>query len=101
MRSYKIGDITTVTDGIIVQQVNAQGRMASGVAKAIRLEWPKVFTDYAAHVGPEFTQRNSGLEFMGQVVWSQVDTTIWVASVIGQQFFGKEKGRRYTCWHCA
>lgn len=93
-----VGDITTARRGIIVHQVNAQGVMNGGVAKVIREKWPQVFQDYARIIGPEYTQPHSGLPFMGRVIWSNVEEDIVVASVVGQQFFGREEGRRYTSY---
>ena len=40
------GDITSSKADIICHQVNCQGAMNSGVAKAIRQKWPKVYTEY-------------------------------------------------------
>jgi O-acetyl-ADP-ribose deacetylase (regulator of RNase III) len=98
MKNSSIGDITTVKSGIILHQVNAQGKMASGVAKAIRDKWPVVFDDYSRILGPEYTQKDSGRGFLGQVIWSEVGEGLWVASVVGQQFFGKIPEARYTSY---
>lgn len=39
-------DVTTARQEIIVHQVNCQGRMGSGVAKAIKEKFPNVYTEY-------------------------------------------------------
>ena len=44
------GDILSQTGGVIVQQVNAQGVMGSGLAAAIREKYPQVFSVYSAAV---------------------------------------------------
>lgn len=40
------GDITTSCANYICHQVNCQGKMNSGVAKAIREKWPRVYEAY-------------------------------------------------------
>ncbi len=49
MIKYKIGDITEAEENIICHQVNCQGKMNSGVAKAIRKKWPVVYDKYITH----------------------------------------------------
>lgn len=39
-------DLLTVEEGIIIDQRNCQAVMGSGIAKAIREKWPKVYTEY-------------------------------------------------------
>lgn len=39
-------DITAITDGIIVQQVNCQGVMGAGLAKQLRSKYPVVYDSY-------------------------------------------------------
>ena len=46
MIKYKIGDITNAEEHIICHQVNCQGKMNSGVAKAIREKWPEAYNKY-------------------------------------------------------
>ena len=99
MQECNIGDLLEgVTRGIIVQQVNAQGVMGSGFAKAIRDRWPVVFDKYIAHVGPAYTQKDSGLHLLGQVISVEVGDDLIVANIVGQQFFGRKDGHRYTSY---
>lgn len=44
------GNLLNATEDVICHQVNCQGKMNSGVAKAIREKWPEVFTGYTAHI---------------------------------------------------
>lgn len=97
MQREKTGNILDATHGIIVQQVNAQGVMGSGVAKAIRERYPQVFTDYAKHVGAPYTQKESGRQLLGDVITTPVSEDLIVCSVVTQQFFGKEP-KRYTSY---
>ena len=46
MIHYVQGDITKSDCDIICHQVNCQGVMNSGVAKAIREKWPEVYDNY-------------------------------------------------------
>jgi O-acetyl-ADP-ribose deacetylase (regulator of RNase III) len=46
MVTFHNGNILDSGAEIICHQVNCQGKMNSGVAKAIREKWPKVYTEY-------------------------------------------------------
>ena len=94
----RVGDIITVTDGLIVHQVNAQGQMGSGVAAAIKKKWPQVFEDYQRVVGHPYTQPNSGADLMGRVIVTEIDERLAVCSLVGQQFFGNRPGWRFTSY---
>lgn len=48
MIRYIKQDVTGIERGIIAHGVNCQRRMNSGIAKAIRGKWPKVFEQFAA-----------------------------------------------------
>jgi O-acetyl-ADP-ribose deacetylase (regulator of RNase III) len=91
------GDILSVTSGIIVQQVNAQGVMASGVAKAIRDKYPIVFDEYSKYVGPAYQQKDNGRGVLGDIIVSAPTDDLLIVSIIGQQFFGRD-GKRYTSY---
>jgi O-acetyl-ADP-ribose deacetylase (regulator of RNase III) len=55
MIEYIKGDVTLADEFVILQGCNAQGKMNSGVAKAIRDKWPEVFAQY------DFTATTLGL----------------------------------------
>lgn len=96
-----VGNILDLTEGVIIQQVNAQGVMGSGIAKAIRDKWPVVWDEYTARIGPAYTQKNSGADLLGTVIITQVEPRVIIASMVGQQFFRKKndpEGRRYTSY---
>ena len=96
-KQTKVGSILDeVTEGIIIQQVNAQGVMGSGFAKAIRDKWPKVWEEYSKEVLPN--QPDKGLDYLGCVIYVQVDEKLWVANLVGQQFYGRDKGQVYTLY---
>ena len=43
------GDITLESSGLIIQGVNCQGAMGSGIALAIKNRWPEVYDAYKSH----------------------------------------------------
>lgn len=93
--------IEKVTNGVIIQQVNAQGVMGSGIAKAIRDKWPVVWDHYTLFAGPPYTQPETGKQFLGHVLLSEVTPDLIVANVFGQQFFrrqGDTGAQRYTSY---
>lgn len=81
--------------GMIVHQVNCQGAMNSGVAKALREAVPKHFEDYAAM--HKHALQNESL--LGRIVATQVERVnmcdLWVVGVFGQLYYGYD-GKRYT-----
>jgi O-acetyl-ADP-ribose deacetylase (regulator of RNase III) len=96
-----VGNILDLTEGIIIQQVNAQGVMGSGIAKAIRDKYPIVWDQYTVFAGPAYTQRNAGADLMGKVLLTEVAPLLLIANVVGQQFFrrqGSPDGERYTSY---
>lgn len=99
------GNILDVTHGVILQQVNAQGVMASGVAKAIRQRYPVVWDDYRLVVGTYPVDDEKSSEVMGKAIWSQVadseDGPLHIVSIVGQRFyrgFGQPEMDRYTSY---
>lgn len=92
------GDITWSKADYICHQVNCQGKMNSGVAKAIRERWPKVYDFYL--------RENIGksLEHMfGHIQEVPVNETQSVINMFAQNYYGYD-GRRYTSydafWTC-
>lgn len=79
----------------ILQQVNAQGVMGSGFAKAIRDRWPAVWTAYSAVIKPH--QQDGGERHLGQVIWVQVEPHLYIGNIVGQRWYGRD-GARYTSY---
>lgn len=90
MLIYFNSDITTVSHGIIVQGVNCQGVMNSGVAKAIRNKWPRVYTEYVS-----FCDCFPASQLLGKVNLIVISTDLVVANCFTQLYYGKD-GRRYA-----
>jgi O-acetyl-ADP-ribose deacetylase (regulator of RNase III) len=83
-------DITTVERGIICHQANAQGVMGAGLAAQIRMKFPRAYNDYRELY-------DSGKLKLGQCIVSQVGDELYVASLVGQDNFGR--GARFTLYN--
>lgn len=96
-----VGDILKeVTQGVILQQVNAQGVMGSGIAKAIRDKWPVVWSEYHEEF-PEKPSESQSAARLGRVLLTEVQDGLVVANIVGQQFYGSHEPRhapRYTSY---
>lgn len=82
-------DILTIQYGIICHQVNCQGVMGAGLAKGIKEAFPQAFLDYMK------AYRRDQLQ-LGNVIETQISDKIYVASMCGQEFFGRDRNRVYT-----
>ena len=76
-----IGDLLSVTSGIIVHGCNAQGVMGSGVAAAIAAKWPGCYKIY-----------NRSKLRLGSIIWYKVhDEQLYIANAITQEHYGNDK----------
>ena len=99
----------------ICHQVNCQGRMGSGIAKAIREKWPEAYNEYRAW-HHEWEQRademGGSFEFygptgdelmLGNILFHPVSETQNIIHLAAQQYYGYD-GKRYTSydafWSC-
>jgi O-acetyl-ADP-ribose deacetylase (regulator of RNase III) len=73
---------------VMVQQVNCQGKMGSGLAKAIRNKYPMVYDHYRA-------EYELGLLELGYTSYIEVEPNKFVANICGQEFYGYD-GKCYT-----
>lgn len=81
------GDITSVTNGLVIHGTNCSGAFGSGVAGAIRVKWPivyEVFKDYPP-----------GKHLLGEFVPVKINDDLHVANCYTQLFFGSD-GKRYA-----
>ena len=114
MVTFHNGNILDSGADIICHQVNCQGAMNSGVAKAIRQKWPKVYTEYKAKCDYEEATVNDlygGCEnpidwsecLLGDIQVVLVDENKAVINMFAQQYYGYDK-KRYTSydafWYC-
>ena len=95
-------------------QVNCQGRMGSGIAKAIKEKWPMVYDEYVQKYQEredEILRTSSTFEhspsagetLLGEIQLIQVDIDKTVVNMFAQEYYGYD-GRRYTSydafWAC-
>ena len=111
MVSFHSGNIIDSGADIICHQVNCQGAMNSGVAKAIRQRWPEVYTEYhqcAKDIDIGFGDMQLSWEHMLghiQVVYLGEENghSKGVINMFAQEGYGYD-GRRYTSydafWSC-
>ena len=114
MVTFHNGNILDSGADIICHQVNCQGAMNSGVAKAIRQKWPKVYTEYKAKCDyEEATVNNLYGKYESPIDWSEcllgdiqvvlVDESKAVINMFAQQYYGYDQ-KRYTSydafWYC-
>lgn len=110
MVQYKTGNLLEVdADCIICHQVNCRGAMNSGIAKAIRQKWPKVYKEYMAKttdvmVIGQGSEEHSLLHMFGliQPVYVPEENRM-IINMFAQEGYGYD-GRRYTSydafWSC-
>ena len=84
------GDLLNSKAELLLQQVNCQGVMGSGVAKAIRDKWPVVFDKYKEMC-------DDWSDLLGCVLPVQVNDTQKVMNMFAQDNFGYD-GERYTSY---
>lgn len=90
---YRKGNLLDAPERVIAHGCNAQGVMGSGVAKAIRDQYPKAYDDYRA-------QHLSGGLQLGRIVWTPIldefdNEHRLIANCITQEFYGRD-GKRYV-----
>lgn len=86
------GDLLDAEENLIIHQVNCMGKMNSGVAKAIREKWSKVYDRYSL-----MCENYVSLELLGQVqsVLVNKDNRQYVINMFSQHEYGYS-GERYT-----
>jgi O-acetyl-ADP-ribose deacetylase (regulator of RNase III) len=83
---YRYGDLTQTDAKYIAHCVNAQGKMNSGVAKAIREKFPRAYEIYVqAHEEKRLV--------LGSVIGADCGSHI-ILNIVGQEFYGRD-GRLY------
>lgn len=96
---YKIGNIALkVSSGIILHQVNCQGKMGSGVAKSIKNQWPIVFNEYIGHCNYSREAGDlTGESLLGEILPVKIKENLYVINLFSQQYYGKDH-TRYTSY---
>ena len=114
MIHYVNGNLLNADLGYYCHQVNCQGRMGSGIAKAIKEKWPVVYdayVDLCQEREDEVYHMCGGMEngldwtetLLGEVQLIHVEENKTVINLFGQQYYGYD-GKRYTSydgfWSC-
>ena len=86
-------DILTVRHGIIVHQVNVQGKMGRGLAKAIADKWPNVRQAYIQACAGHRLQLGD-IQLVHVKEGRKYVPDLIVCNLVGQEGFGTD--RRYT-----
>ena len=91
-------DITTVQFGVIVHQVNCQGVMGSGVAKALRDKWPKIYDSYR-RIYEDYMYGDSD-PVLGKIDVCEIKENLYVANLFGQQDYRQnhQLSKRFTSY---
>ena len=110
MVTFHNGNILDSGADIICHQVNCQGKMNSGVAKAIREKWPEVYIKYMESNEIIWDKAHEH----GRMIWNHMlgqiqvvfiadKKTMAVVNMFAQENYGYD-GRRYTSydafWSC-
>lgn len=100
---FRKGSVLEADTRYICHQVNCQGKMNSGVAKAIREEWPGVFTAYQNYCNYHIP-RDGTKSMLGTCQYLDVEISEkTVINMFAQDGYGYD-GRRYTSydafWAC-
>jgi len=96
LREYKViyGDLLNTDADIICHQVNCQGKMNSGVAKAIRTKYPNVYSMYLAFCSSNAGSGGKSSDILGKVIYVPVEKYS-VANMFAQDNYGYD-GKQYT-----
>ena len=90
MIKEKLGDITTVRQGVIMHGVNCQGAMGAGVALAIRNKWPAVYDSYRrAVIGYRDSKYTSLRDLLGNCDIVRIEDGLFVANLFTQLNYGR------------
>lgn len=85
------GDLLNAKELIIGHQVNCQGVMGSGIAKALRDKYSTLYPSYKQHC----SQHNSPDELLGHCQIVQ-EGSRHIANLFGQLEYGRQKSKVYT-----
>lgn len=85
-------NILSVTEGIIVQGCNMQGKMGSGLASKILDVYPENLNTYLK----AFQKRQLTL---GNVIYHEVNDSLIIANCITQVDYGRDENRVYANYH--
>ena len=87
-------DITTITKGVIMHQVNCQNVMGAGVAKALYTKYPQVKEKF--HQLATQSDYNTPAKRFGLAQPVIIDEQLVIINSFSQLYYGRKKGVVYT-----
>lgn len=93
MNQFTGNIVLSVRHGVILHQVNCQGKMNSGVARDLRAAYPVLFAEYEKFCRGSVTPE----DLLGCFLPVRVTNTLWVGNLFGQLNYGRD-GSRYTSY---
>lgn len=87
LQYVKPGNLLEAPEKIIVHGCNAQGVMASGIAKAVREKWPEAYKRYKADY-EWYNNADNGIK-LGYCSVAQTDGK-YIVNGITQEFYGRD-----------
>lgn len=94
---YERGSLLDAKVDYICQQVNCQGRMASGIAKSIKERWPQVYESYMDCCLYNASHGGNSRSLLGVCQYVDVEPDMAVINMFAQEYYGYD-GKRYTSY---
>ena len=94
MQKTKIGNIFSISSGIIVHGCNAQGVMGSGIAKEVKARYPDCFNSYYSVCKGLQDQPILGCT----INYSVPGKDVVIVNGVTQLNYGREVGKRYISY---
>ena len=89
-----VSDVTKISRGVIMHQVNCQNVMGAGVAKALYTKYPQV--KEKIHQLATKNEYNTPLKRIGLVQPVKINDQLVVFNSFSQLYYGRDKDRVYT-----
>ena len=89
-----VSDVTKISRGVIMHQVNCQNVMGAGVAKALYTKYPQVKEKF--HQLATKNEYNTHLKRFGLVQPVKINDQLVVFNSFSQLYYGRDKNRVYT-----
>lgn len=86
------GDLLKAKEHIIAHQVNAQGKMGSGVAEQVRKVYPVAYEKYKELVEQTVEQNGNSEALMGEIQGIRIGFERYVVNMFGQYNYGYDGG---------
>jgi len=95
---YVKGDLVEAPEKVIVHGCNAQGKMQSGVAKAVRAAWPNAYTAYMKVYNWNVNDPRKGNKLDTGIIIPAVCGDKVIVNAITQEYYGRDKDIVYVSY---